>query len=50
MKQRTLIQAERRDWSKQQRIVEEKECFSKYILTSGCKKSKHSLNVGVEVN
>jgi hypothetical protein len=49
MKQHRLTQAEQLDWGKQQRIVEKKQCYSKYIHTSESKKSKHSLNVSVEV-
>jgi len=50
MKECRLMQAEQLDWGKQQKIVEEKQCYSKYIHTSECKKSKHSLNVSVEEN
>lgn len=50
MKKRRLMQAKQRDWGKQQAIVEEKDSLSKYILTSGRKNSKYSLNVLAEVN
>jgi hypothetical protein len=50
MKEQRQIHAEQCGCGKQQKIVEEKECYSKYILTSGNKKSKHSLNVELEVN
>lgn len=50
MKERWLMQVEQLDWIKQQKIVQEKQCNSKYIHTSERKKSIYSLNVNVEAN